>query len=129
MNIGVESYDGTTLTVRAPLAPNRNLHGTAFAGSLFSAAALTGWGALWLAFREHELSGLIVLADSQIQYRKAVSGDLVCRCTPDAGALDTGLAQFRSTRRLRLALVCTLDVGDKRAVDFTGTYVAHPERH
>ena len=27
--IGIESYDGHTLAVRAPLAPNRNLHGTA----------------------------------------------------------------------------------------------------
>jgi thioesterase domain-containing protein len=129
MSIGIDSYDGTTLVVRAPLVPNRNLHGTAFAGSLFSVAVLTGWGALWLAFREQELSGLIVLADSHIRYRKAVTGDLVCRCTPDAGALGTGLTQFRSKGRVRLTLACTIDVGDTHAVDFTGTYVVHPERH
>lgn len=127
MGIGVESYDGATLTVRAPLQPNRNLHGTAFAGSLFSLCVLTGWGATWLAFRERGLSGVIVVADSSIQYRKAVSGDLVCRCTPVADALGTGLAQFESTGRLRLDLACTIDAGDRRAVNFTGTYVVHAE--
>ena len=49
MGVVVESYDGLTLAVRAPLPPNRNLHGTVFAGSLFSVCALTGWGAIWLA--------------------------------------------------------------------------------
>src|SRR5260221_14194186 len=43
MAIQVAAYDGRTLTVRAPLAANRNLHGTAFAGSLFSVCVLTGW--------------------------------------------------------------------------------------
>jgi thioesterase domain-containing protein len=129
MGIGVESYDGATLAAHAPLQPNRNLHGTAFAGSLFSLCVLTGWGATWLKFRERGLPGVIVVADSRIQYRKAVTGDLVCRCTPDAGALDTALAQFDSTGRLRLDLDCTIDVGDKRAVNFTGTYVVHAENH
>ena len=45
MAIEVAGYDGRTLSVRAPLAANRNVHGTAFAGSLFSACVLTGWGA------------------------------------------------------------------------------------
>ena len=127
MGIGVERYDGATLATRAPLQPNRNLHGTAFAGSLFSLCVLTGWGALWLAFRERGLPGVIVVADARIQYRKAVSGDLICRCTRDAGALATSLAQFESTGRLRLDLACTIDAGEKRAVSFTGTYVVRAE--
>jgi thioesterase domain-containing protein len=67
MQVAVEGYDGARLTIRAPLAPNRNLHGTAFAGSLFSVCALTGWGATWLKFRERGLSGLIVIAESTIR--------------------------------------------------------------
>ena len=59
MSIAVEGYDGRTLTVRAPLPPNRNLHGTAFAGSLFSTCVLTGWGAAWLALHERGLTGVI----------------------------------------------------------------------
>jgi thioesterase domain-containing protein len=129
MAIGVESYDGVTLAARAPLTPNRNLHGTAFAGSLFSLCVLTGWGAAWLALRERGLPGVIVVADSRIQYRKAVSGDLVCRCTPDAAALAAGLAELEEKGRLSIDLACVIDVGEKRAVNFTGTYVVHSEKH
>jgi len=125
MGIGVESYDGVTLAVRAPLAPNRNVHGTVFAGSLFSACALTGWGAIWLALREHGQDGVIFAADGHIQFRKGVSGDHVCRCTPDAEALKAGIENLRATGRASFHVVCTIDQGDKRAVTFTGQYVVH----
>ena len=123
MGIGVESYDGRTLTVRAPLAPNRNLHGTVFAGSLFSACALTGWGAIWLALRERGLDGVIFAADSRIQFRKGVTEDLVCRCTPDGEALRAGVESFLAAGRASIDVVCTIDQGEKRAVTFTGRYV------
>ena len=125
MSIGVESYDGRTLAVRAPLEANRNLHGTAFAGSLFSACVLTGWGATWLALRERGLTGVIVVADSKIQYRKAVTSELVCRCSPDGAALAAGVEQLEQKGRASFDLVCTIDSGEKRAVTFTGVYVVH----
>ena len=84
------------LALRAPLAPNRNLHGTAFAGSLFSVCVLTGWGAAWLALEQRGIEGVIVVSDSRIQYRKAVTGDLVCRCRPDLELVEQRLASSRS---------------------------------
>jgi thioesterase domain-containing protein len=128
MSIGVAGYDGRTLTVRAPLSPNRNLHGTAFAGSLFSTCVLTGWGTAWLALRERGLAGVIVVADSNIHYRKAVAGELVCRCTPDADALRAGLEQFATQGRASFDLVCSIEQADQRAVTFTGKYVVHAQR-
>jgi thioesterase domain-containing protein len=128
MSIGVGGYDGRTLTVRAPLPPNRNLHGTAFAGSLFSVCVLTGWGAVWLALRQRGLEGVIVVAESDIHYRKAVAGELVCRCAPDADALRAGVDQFATTERASFELVCAVDHADKRAVTFTGKYVVHAHR-
>ncbi len=129
MRIAVQSYDGRTLTVRAPLAANRNLHGTAFAGSAFSLCVLAAWGAAWLAWREHESNGLIVVADSKIQYRKAVTGDLVCVCAPDTAAVAAALEQFRGLGRASLSLDCTIDAGERRAVSFTGTYVVQTPHH
>lgn len=129
MRIAVQSYDGRTLAVRAPLAANRNLHGTAFAGSVFSICVLTGWGAVWLAWREQAANGLIVVADSKIQYRRAVPGDLVATCMRDAAAVATALEQFRATGRASLSLECTIDVGERRAVTFTGTYVVQTPHH
>lgn len=129
MRIAVRSYDGRALTVQAPLAANRNLHGTAFAGSVFSICVLAGWGATWLAWREHGSNGLIVVADSKIQYRRAVTGDLVCVCTPDTAVVAAALEQFRGVGRASLSLECTIDAGERRAVTFTGTYVVQAPQH
>jgi thioesterase domain-containing protein len=128
MAIEVADYDGRTLTVRAPLAPNRNLHGTAFAGGLFSLCVLTGWGAMWLGLKERGAGGLIVVADSHIQYRKAVSGDIVCCCSVEPNAWATPMEQLAASGRARLPLACTVEADGKHAVTFEGTYVVHAQR-
>jgi thioesterase domain-containing protein len=118
------THDGE-LRVKAPLAPNRNVHGTAFAGSLFSVCVLTGWGSTWFALKLAGLDGSIVVSESRIQYRKAVAGEILCACRPDPAALATSLDELRAEGRASLPLVCTMDAGGKRAVAFEGTYVVH----
>jgi thioesterase domain-containing protein len=125
MDIEVASFTHGELVVHAPRAPNVNVHGTAFAGSLFSVCVLTGWGAVWLALREHSTMGLIVVADSRIQYRRPVTGDLVCRCRLDRAALEPALEALAAKGRATLPLLCTIDADGKRAVDFEGTYVVN----
>jgi len=125
MGMAVERYDGRSLTVRAPFEPNRNVHGTTFAGSLYSACVLTGWGAVWLALRERGLVGVIYAAESTVQYRKGVDGDFACRCTPETEALEVGIENLKSSGRATFEIVCTVDHDDKRAVTFSGKYVVH----
>ncbi len=110
IDVQVASCTDGELVVRAPLEPNRNLHGTAFAGSLFSVCALTGWGMTWLALRQRSLGGLIVIADSRIQYRKAVSGEILCRCVAERPALDAAFASLAATGRAKVPL----DLHDRR---------------
>jgi thioesterase domain-containing protein len=125
--IEVASCTREELVVRAPLAPNRNLHGTAFAGSLFSICVLAGWGATWLALKQRDFRGAIVVADSRIRYRKAVSGDILCSCRPDLAVVEQRLAGFATSGRATLPLACTIDQDDKRAVAFDGEYVVHAQ--
>jgi thioesterase domain-containing protein len=125
MGIQITGYDDDGLRVHAPLDANRNLHGTAFAGSLFSVCVLTGWGATWLPLRLAGLAGQIVASESRIEYRKAVAGEIACRCRPDPAVLAKGLAELRATGRMRLPLTCTIDADGKRAVTFEGTYAVH----
>jgi thioesterase domain-containing protein len=122
IGIEVAGFDGVTLTARAPLPPNRNVHGTAFAGSLYSVAVLTGWGALWLALRERGLPGVIVVAESHIRYRRAVTGELVCRCTLEPETLTASLEEYRVEQRMKIPLKCTIDSEGKPAVMFEGSY-------
>jgi thioesterase domain-containing protein len=127
--IDIADYDGRSLVVRAPLAPNRNVHGTAFAGSLFSLAVLTGWGATWLKLREAGLMGTIVVARSSIDYHKAVAGDLVCRTTPAPDEVAAAIERFRAKGRARLPLECFVEAGGERAVSFSGQYAVLAEAH
>ena len=43
IGIVVERADDSGIILSAPLLPNANYKGTAFGGSLFSVAVLTGW--------------------------------------------------------------------------------------
>jgi thioesterase domain-containing protein len=128
MGITVERYDGRSLTVRGLKEPNRNAHGTTFAGSLYSACVLTGWGAVWLAFREQGVSGVIYAAEGTVRYRRAVDGDFVCVCAIDEEALRVGIQTFKESGRATFELGCTIESDGKRAVTFTGKYIAH-EKH
>jgi thioesterase domain-containing protein len=128
MEMAVERYDGESLTIRAPLQPNRNVHGTTFAGSLYTACVLTGWGAIWLALRERGLLGTIYAAESTIQYRKGVYGDFLCRCAFDVVAVRSALDKLEAAGRASLELTCTIESGAKLAVNFTGRYVVHAKR-
>lgn len=118
--IGIEaaSFTNGELVARAPFAPNLNLHGTAFAGSLFAVCVLAGWGRVWLGLRALEQSGMIVVADSRIEYRRAVRGDLVCRCSTVPQ-----LESFTQSGRAETTLACTVDGAGAPAVRFEGRYV------
>ena len=58
MGIKLYQYTGRTLENRASLNKNINLHGTMFAGSIFSLATLTGWGMIFLQLKEKGLDGV-----------------------------------------------------------------------
>lgn len=122
MGLEIADYAGDELVVRAPLAPNVNLHGTVFAGSLYSVCALTGWGAIWLMLRPRGLDAHIVLADGRIRYRRAVAEDIVCRCRFDSAAQAVNLEQLERTGAAPFPLVCTVEAGGRRAVSFDGAY-------
>ncbi|MCF6437399.1 bifunctional GNAT family N-acetyltransferase/hotdog fold thioesterase [Pseudoalteromonas sp. MMG022] len=73
MGIKVESYTNWQFSTRADLKANLNLHNSMFAGSIYSMATLTGWGATYLALKEKNLEGNIVLADANIKYLKPLT--------------------------------------------------------
>lgn len=127
MGIGVVGFEpaarpaDTVLTVRAALAPNVNVHGSAFAGSLFSAASLCGWGLVYLQLRRAGLEGSIVFVDGRIRCLKPVRGELLARCawTDRAAA---ALAALPTDRRARIDLETRLTTEDALAATFQGEY-------
>ena len=80
MGISVVSYDRESLTVVAPLAPNINPHQSAFGGSLFSIAALAGWGLIQLKLSELLLDCNTVVMSGEVLYERPVLEQLLCVC-------------------------------------------------
>jgi len=126
--IGLEvvDFDGATLSLRAPLAPNINHKATAFAGSLTAVATLTGWGLIWLMLREQGMRGVIVIQESASRYLSPVGGDFVTTCRiPPARQVERFLASLRQHGRARLPLTVEIRAGSEQVrVAFTGRYVA-----
>ena len=115
--------DGT-LVLKAPLAPNRNDKGTAFAGSLSAVATLAGWSAIWLAVRDAGLAGTIVIQDCAIRFLRPVTRDFEARCPKPAPAqLARFLAALRKHGKARLKLRIAIQQRRLDAVTFAGRYV------
>lgn len=73
MGIKLYQYTEKTIETRASLNKNVNLHGSMFAGSIFSQATLTGWGMIFLQLKQKGLRGEIVLGDADIHYHKPIT--------------------------------------------------------
>jgi thioesterase domain-containing protein len=113
------------LELRAPLHPNRNVHETGFAGSLYAAAVLCGWGLVHLELASAGLPGTVVVARAGIEYRRPVTGDFRCRCEVSGPVLEAALDALREEGRCRLELTVEVVVeGDEggSAARLTGSY-------
>ena len=122
MGVEIVEFVSGELVLRADLAANINVHGTAFAGSLYSICALSGWSMIWLQLRARELQGHIVIRQGQIEYLRPVSEDFECRCSVDQEAVGAMIAKLESANSIEIPLVCTVDSGGRRAVRFGAAY-------
>jgi thioesterase domain-containing protein len=121
MGIRVHRFDGAVLETAALLEPNVNVHGTAFAGSQFSVAALCGWGQVYLHLAHAGLEGSIVFVEGTIRCLAPVRDDMLARCTWTEAA-DAALVELRQSGRTRLYLDVQVESGRHVAADFRGEY-------
>lgn len=122
MRIAIEACSFEALTVAADLEPNANPHGTAFAGSLYAIAALTGWGMVWLALRSRGLGGAIVLAHGEIDYLRPVTERIVCRTGWPVAEHGITLDRLAASGRAECSLECLIGPAKRPAARFTGRY-------
>ena len=57
------------------LEPNINIHGTAFAGSIYAAGMATGWTLMKCWYDANQYEAELVAAEANIKYLKPVQGD------------------------------------------------------
>jgi thioesterase domain-containing protein len=122
MGIEVVEFANDHLMVRAPLPPNVNVHGTAFAGSLYAVAALCGWGMTWLQLQTRAIDASIVIADGHIHYAAPVNAAIEAVCEFTGAALDAAMTHLASSGKARIALDCSISCAGVEAASFSGNY-------
>jgi thioesterase domain-containing protein len=125
MGLQVISYGAEGLTLSAPLGPNRNDKGTAFAGSIYSAAVLAGWGLVTLGLREAGLDASVVVKDAEIRYLVPVVAPFTSFCaSPKAPEWREFLSSVKTKKggKITLAVEVTQETG--KAARFEGLYAA-----
>jgi len=126
MGVKVLSYDGMSLSLMAPLEKNTNHKSTAFGGSLYSLAVLTGWGWVYLKLYEAQLTGHIVIQKSEIKYLRPITSDIVAHCRGNIKIdLKKLFVTLEKKQRCRIPLTVDIAQGEKLAVRFSGSYVIH----
>jgi thioesterase domain-containing protein len=126
MGIKVQSYTDWQFTTSAEFSANQNLHGTMFAGSIYSLATLTGWGATYLQMKEQGVEGAIVLSDANIKYLKPLKHDPkgvvnLKHCSGDLSCLDNG-------KKATYTVPVEIYDGGQLVAQFTGQFTLLPKR-
>ena len=123
MGVGLESYNDQGLVLTAPLGPNHNHLGTAFGGSLATAATLAGYTLLWLELGDR--GSHIVIQESHIRYKAPVRGDIRAVAPRlEEKTLQAFRETYQRTGKARLTLPISIVSEGKVCVEFTGTFVA-----
>lgn len=125
MAITVESVDDTGIVLRAPLAANANYKGTAFGGSLFSVAVLTGWAWATRYLAARDCPADAVIQESTMRYLSPVTGPLCASLAlPAAAQIEKFTKMLQRAGRGRLLLEVRIHQGETVAAVFEGAFVA-----
>ena len=126
MDIRVHRFQEHELVTHTALAPNTNIHGSAFAGSLYAIQALTAWGLLYLELKSHNLKASIIHASGQIDFAHPVNEDIVAASSLQDTEFD--LNRLKDRGKIRLRLTAEVRTADTLASSFAGDYLARLER-
>jgi len=122
MQFTIDELDPGAIRVSAPLKPNINIHGTGFAGSIYSLAVLTGWALCTHILEDAGVDAELVVARAEIRYRAPVTGELHCATVVDAPARDAFLQATRDDGKGLLQL--EIKVGDAPQAVLSATFCA-----
>jgi thioesterase domain-containing protein len=107
MQLHARAYDGDSLQLAAPLAPNVNDKGCAFGGSLLSLLTLAGWGLIVLKLQEVKQRCDVFVQDSDVRYIAPVWDNFSAEARLAAGESWTDFTSaLRARGRARIRVAC-----------------------
>jgi thioesterase domain-containing protein len=122
MQFEIEQLSSHSITVMAPLAPNINIHGTGFAGSIYSLGILTGWALTTHIMSLTGMQASLVVARAEIKYRSPVTADIKCFASVSESASKEFYDNFKAGSNSPLQLC--IDIGEEKNAQLTARFVA-----
>ena len=109
--------------------PNANYKGTAFGGSLYSLAVLTGWAWVTRYLEARGLPADAVIQESSMRFLSPVQGELRASAAAPSGAqIDKFRKMLRRAGRGRIRLQVEINYGQTLATLFDGVFAAAMRR-
>lgn len=126
MGIEVKIVTKNSITLVAPLGNNINHKCTAFGGSLYSVAVLSGWGLLFTQLSLLNIQAHIVIQESDIKYIHPVTTAIEATCCIESRSqFKKFIAMYQKKGIARITLNAVVKGDDEAAVIFQGKYVIH----
>ena len=122
MEFSIIELDSHSILVQAPLEPNVNIHGTGFAGSIYSLAVLAGWALCTHIMKLNGMQGELVVGSAEIKYRLPLSSAISCRSQTSEEDCLAFRNDFEACGKGKLGL--EIVVGNSRNAILQGKYIA-----
>ena len=128
MQIKVTSLTKASIATVAPLAPNRNMHQTGFAGSQYALAVATGWALAHHRQKQFKLYGLLVVKEATMHYKRPVKGDIELKAelTNETESINI-VEELEKNGRACLPIIIGVYSGGKKCAYLEADYVVMPE--
>jgi len=126
MELSFVNYEDLTLTMEAPLGPNINNKGTAFAGSIASIFQFSGWAACTLAAIDNGITNTeTVIFQNHMTYGRPTKGHLTTKTFIKPEDFEPFLARLKANdpEKIKLDIYAELHYDDKLCASMKGLYV------
>ncbi len=119
MGFNIIELSGTRILVEGPLDENINIHGTAFAGSIYSLAVLSAWALVTHVLTEQGVDADLVIARAEIKYRAPVKDTIICFCHLDEAVIQRFLDQLSNKKYARIEARVSVGIPEAAYLNIT----------
>ena len=121
----VDSYDGDTVSISAPLEPNLNHRNTAFGGSISALGILSGWTLLFLKLKKTGIKNRLVIQRSSFDFQDPIDDNFSATCSlPNDETWEKFLKTLTRHGRARISVKSTINSSSGTGGVHEGAYVA-----
>jgi thioesterase domain-containing protein len=125
MQVEVVDIQPDSLTVKAPLAPNLNIHDTMFGGSATAIGLVAAWSLFSMRLANAGVNATVVAHKNASTYLKPIAGELVAKATfANLGAWQSFMDRFTEKGRARFFLHVQLLSENQLAGEIEAEFVA-----